>query len=335
MQEPIDYSVRPERANKARAKRRITTGSIGQLVLSSSEKAERICAMGFSPSNAKTALKVCDGEFDQAVEWLLDRPGSSKDEAITLTKEPGILSQVAPMDVKRNKKSSVRSPPKELARELLHVEIPARNSPTKLHPEKKSNQGGVHETIEAGVGQESGKPEPLTAHVERTESSEKTKVAEPKTKSRKTADVEENKDATTSNAPLSTVGEKKRSRGRPHRTEKPAESLAPPHEDALTEEGTCEGPVLQAQEGHENQEPRPRELGTTASTGANRSVNTSPEIAIDAAAASETATKEPKAPRPNKVIGGSVPPSGISKVPLRVGLSKRTKIAPLLRIIRK
>jgi len=56
-EEPIDYSIRPEKAARLRAKRNKTSGeSTGRVISPSSEKLERICIMGFSPSRAMKAL---------------------------------------------------------------------------------------------------------------------------------------------------------------------------------------------------------------------------------------------------------------------------------------
>lgn len=75
LDEPVDYSIDPEKTAKSRSKRRRTVdASFDQSALTQAEKIESMKSMGFSPSQAKTALKQSKGSIDAAVEWLLNNP---------------------------------------------------------------------------------------------------------------------------------------------------------------------------------------------------------------------------------------------------------------------
>ncbi|KAF2496341.1 hypothetical protein BU16DRAFT_617788 [Lophium mytilinum] len=353
LEDPIDFSVRPEKAKKSRSKRNNTTGSIGHLVLSSSEKAERICAMGFSPSNAKQALKACDNRFDQAVEWLLNRPGSSKgqhDTAVTAQQDPSLVIAVELEEKRKPNVAELQSPTKGQVRELLHVAIPAVRSPLRRktdeseecieHNTRVQDHGDINNVITTKVLPEGKTLGPNTMHHEQLEKPKDVTTDGPRTKRRKTTALEEAGDTIPTSVPLHSPGEKKRGRGRPRRAEKEVETLIAPHEEARmsVDESVSTEAVHQVHDKCETREgiPRGTEMTSVYAIGTTLPPNTPPDTTIDGTTSNSSVPKpETKSQKPKKGTGGSLSPSGKSKVPLRVGLSKRARIAPLLRVMRK
>ncbi|KAF2813443.1 uncharacterized protein BDZ99DRAFT_460680 [Mytilinidion resinicola] len=353
LEEPIDFSVRPEKAMKSRSKRNNTTGSIGHLVLSSSEKAERICAMGFSPSNAKQALKACDNKFDQAVEWLLSRPGSSKGQHDAPTAAHPDSSRVITEEVTEGRILNVahdQSPLKRQVWEMLHVAIPTVKSPHGRktenceggteHKKGAQDHGDVNDLISAKLPHEAKASESSPMNLKHSVRPEDVTTDERRTKRRKTAVLEETRDTITAGVPLHSAGEKKRGRGRPRRSEKEAETSIALHGEASMSVGESDstGYVVQVQDECKKREGPPKETENTSNFAIETVLppNTPPEIATDGTTSTGSAGKiETKLQKPRRGTSGSLSPSGKSKVPLRVGLSKRARIAPLLRVMRK
>lgn len=80
--ESIDYSVRPEKAKQA-SKRRKTTGAVGVTKrVTTPEKVQQICDMGFTPSTTKRALGRNDYDVTRTIEWLVTN-GVGEDEIAT------------------------------------------------------------------------------------------------------------------------------------------------------------------------------------------------------------------------------------------------------------
>ncbi|KAF2093112.1 hypothetical protein NA57DRAFT_81792 [Rhizodiscina lignyota] len=96
----IDYSKVPERAARARAKRRKTVdpAAMGEVSTESPNKAkvDMVSSMGFTPARAKKALQESNGSMEAAVESLITGPKTrSKDEASKLTVDLQDESEIA------------------------------------------------------------------------------------------------------------------------------------------------------------------------------------------------------------------------------------------------
>lgn len=83
--EPVDYSIRPEKAAKG-AKRRNATSSAATTRSASAndsigtpQKVKQICDMGFTPTSTGQALKRNHGDVIQTIEWLVNN-GMGEDE---------------------------------------------------------------------------------------------------------------------------------------------------------------------------------------------------------------------------------------------------------------
>jgi hypothetical protein len=82
---PIDYSIRPEKAAKNAKRRKTTTVAAAtrstQAVdtTATPEKVRRICDMGFTPTSTGRALKHHNGDVTQTIDWLINN-GMGEDE---------------------------------------------------------------------------------------------------------------------------------------------------------------------------------------------------------------------------------------------------------------
>jgi hypothetical protein len=83
--EAVDYSIRPERAAKVTKRRKTTTVAVAtrstQVVdlTPTPEKVRQICDMGFTPTSTERALRHHKGDVTQTVDWLISN-GMGEDE---------------------------------------------------------------------------------------------------------------------------------------------------------------------------------------------------------------------------------------------------------------
>ncbi|KAF2866827.1 hypothetical protein BDV95DRAFT_611497 [Massariosphaeria phaeospora] len=80
-EENVDYSVRPEKAAKKGTKRRSKTVGAPKASseVSTPQKVQQICDMGFTPSTTEIALKENNGDINSTVNWLVAN-GAAEDE---------------------------------------------------------------------------------------------------------------------------------------------------------------------------------------------------------------------------------------------------------------
>jgi hypothetical protein len=83
-EEPVDYSVRPESLAKRKSRRTKTTGDDEETNESAPftpRKIQQICDMGFTPSTTQRALKNHNGNVHQTLDWLITNgPLGERDE---------------------------------------------------------------------------------------------------------------------------------------------------------------------------------------------------------------------------------------------------------------
>jgi hypothetical protein len=70
-EQPIDYSLKPEKAKKVSRRRKTTTAVDDTSGITTPQKVQQICDMGFTPSTTGAALKRNNGDVTQTVNWLL------------------------------------------------------------------------------------------------------------------------------------------------------------------------------------------------------------------------------------------------------------------------
>lgn len=349
-EEPIDYSIRPEKAARLRAKRNKTSGeSIGRVISSSSEKLERICIMGFSPSRAMKALDEANGSFDAAIEWLCSQPAN---------RTPGRVLRTV------SKESSPRKSSGELLEKNItdtnnaDVEIPAISNPSakmiqaprqmttesELELNSEDLNGNLMKTTiprnnRTGSNQLQNHPVQLI---------DKAESVVHQSKRRKTTQLEDINKTTSVVHQSPGPPKEKRGRGRPRLNPKPSEPTVDAHENVGVAQNNFQ-PQQNISTNVLQKNGASRILGSPSSRDkaisvvtdeAQASINTPPESpkkrssstlkpTVSATRGVQTSPKAKEASSP------AHSPLSKGKVPFRVGLSKRARIAPLLRIVKK
>ena len=388
-EEPIDYSIRPEKAAKLRAKRNKTSGeSIGRVISSHSEKLERICIMGFSPSRAMKALEEANGSFNEAIEWLCSQPanrtqgrvlrtvskesspqksfGELLEKNITDTNNTADRNSVRPSSQEQRLPSneaqmiikSLQKSPKANSRGFLHVEIPAISNPS-----AKMIQGPRQMTTESELELNS---EDLNGNLMKTtiprnnrtgsnqlqnhpvQLIDKVGSVVHQSKRRKTTQLEDINKTTSVVHQSPGPPKEKRGRGRPRLNPRPSEPTVDAHENVGVAQNNFQPQQnISADVLQENgasrilDSPSSRDKAIFIVTDeAQTSINTPPESpkkrssstlkpTVSATMGVQTSPKAKEASSP------AHSPLSKGKVPFRVGLSKRARIAPLLRIVKK
>ncbi|OCK86459.1 hypothetical protein K432DRAFT_438546 [Lepidopterella palustris CBS 459.81] len=382
--EPIDYSIRPERAARVRAKRSNTVGgSIGRLVPSSSEKIVRICAMGFSSSQARHALEANGGDLELAGNWLLNNitPASQDiaSDAITVPKQDEHAIEKGDEHNLANEGSCRNSPESEeavidqtnLAAEsakpshtdksyqLLQEEIPVVSDSTVKTAEILTkmfieDDGNAKSTESPKITS----PDPAMPTITQTKVSQvvnkqcgQFKDADPpvpKSKRRRTTHFEGLVETADVELELSSEAPKKRGRGRPRLRPKTPEEIVDVHNDeeeipdAQPELDAHGSALLEVKSNAKQPDIQPfKANGVSTVSGQEQCPpNTLLELGkkISSSPENTTVSNQSMMHTPQKPRTAPIPvhsPINKSKVPLRVGLSKRAKIAPLLRIVKK
>ncbi|KAF2182166.1 hypothetical protein K469DRAFT_752256 [Zopfia rhizophila CBS 207.26] len=350
----VDYSIRPERATKKRAKRNKTTGGVDDPVVNSTpRKVQQICEMGFTPTTTQRALKENDGDINKTVDWLCTKPTEPAKPASTVFNAKG----------SPRKSSDNPSVPASQAEEPDKAETPSRGrgrrvsfSGSKVSPQEenyKDKSGEIiaemHPTAEAMASQvedqqtksTSQRIDPLPAMASKKPRRRKTTLDQPEP-------ILEGL-VIAPDAPK----EKRRGRGRPRKepnSPKSGEAMAEDHHvlpDLVparkgSEDVTKEEQVKVLQESQSNaksfisglSEPNMVERQTKMMTPQPQSelpVSTLPGSQKLSPATESMGTPE-KQQRPTRDAHS---PLNKGKVPFRVGLSKRARIAPLLRVVKK
>lgn len=299
--------------------------------LSTPERVRQICEMGFTPSTSATAMRINNGDVTQTVNWLITN-GAADDELVPQTAQISRAVKDQPTDfidtVKRDGDSNLdgddASPTKF---DMSHAAAETATSVNNLRSPSK-----VQVVI------------PAKSPIPATETSQK---------------PHKRKMATT--APTSTKQpkvalqvEKKRSRGRPKKAAKASspENVIPESEAQYAAKheqgtGTSSHPVNSTARSALGQKqadmdtantttPKlrrdPEGIGKRGATGSTISARVTPEPGNFP----DRPEVEPITPeRVKKPAFHERPASSKAKVPHRVGLSKRARIAPLLRTVKK
>lgn len=311
---------------------------------STPQKVQQICAMGFTPHSTERALNKNNGDVTSTIDWLITN-GNDEDE-------------LAP-DFRLSKPQQQQQPPsidpvalQDIMRGLSEYQKDENNAvaPTAegIVLDDVPNESQIQEDIHAG---ETDLPAAVST-------SPKVQVVIP-TKSPKTDALENNANSgkkgkrkrvasgsieitqvPTEASPLPAKPEKKKGRGRPKKTVQTADIMeipeAPEPQDTKAEtKDPVQEPMLQ--------EIEPNQLaGTEVQNDLNNVKERSQEnVKPDTDSRESTPSTKPKVEvahtstpdKPTKTASRS--PKSKEKVPYRVGLSKRARIAPLLRIMKK
>lgn len=349
-QESIDYSVRPEKATTVNRRRKSTpaTTSVANL-LSTPDRIQQIRDMGFTPSTSAKALKENNGDVTQSVDWLITNRVAD-DELVSHTSQMSrddhkqrvpnvgingydsdftagkpLDSLVLPMDLGTGSVITTTN----VATAAMNDAFPAvdHKSPAKVQvviPAKSPNVA------------------PETAAAPEV----------PRKKAKRTNTTLDQSEATTTNDAVTEAKvEKKRGRGRPKKAAKIVSSTEPVHEE---EAERPRGQVRDTPLSSVNGNARPVSVQQRAVEDA-EITNTSKAVQASSSAmvttkhgvATSGSTPEPQElpdrpevepitpERIKKSASREQPSTNKPKVSYRVGLSKRTRIAPLLRVIKK
>jgi hypothetical protein len=353
LEHPVDYSIRPEKAGKRQSRRSKTTDGAGngspQLT---PQKLQQLYDMGFTPNTTQQALKENSNNVDQTIDWLL--ANGAHDDELAPPRASKSKSKVKNSTTKENithqavgpSKEDAQSPPKKKRRVSFSL---SANLDTVYDDASKETH-----TLDAILPENSPKAQetkspkvqvviPMSrTNQNRTEVKEQTKtnisqkpdlIDAPgrKPKRRKTTlDQPEPIEEHAATLPTLTK-EKKRGRGRPRKEAIPSissETICKEDEEEPQNE-----PVLQQMEPKatpcaETSIPK----DSTKPTNATTSHITEPRASTPPSKTTPAARTPEKLP---KTATGNHSPLSKGKVPYRVGLSKRARIAPLLRVMKK
>jgi hypothetical protein len=351
VEHPIDYSVKPEKAKRI-SKRRKTSGAVGDSnAVTTPQKVQQICDMGFTPSTTTAALKRNNGDVSRSIDWLVtnnighdELAPRSPLKTKSTPKQTGEMPAVDPetiQNIMRNlnnyRRDDTPAPQTAIQTTVANNNtIPSERlddaaaSLTTLLP---SDAALITSPTEVRVLIPQRTPRTTSAHA-----SDSIAVSTKRPKRRKTTlDQPESEPMTESSVVPEVVPEKKKSRGRSKKAANTVTSTKPTsgmREQSVFVEQPDE--VLQAIEpnmafGKANMTLQSSTDGAEVLEQAepNSTAQASdPMSKISLAAASETPEKSTKPTNASPSITKG-------KVPYRVGLSKRARIAPLLRIMKK
>lgn len=359
--EPIDFSAVPEKAAKKKLKRAKTAdSSAGPVQSPSSKNIQAMGEMGFTPNCARQALTESNGNLEEAIDGLLNRSISDtspiRREQLEKSKEQ--TSNGKSVDEATLPNSGATDLEKQTRRELVAVEIPQMDPPVLQRRDAQYATSETYVTAQEGIVSRERSVD-ITEQTMTTSS----KGISKKGKKRKAAlhEVdhahapvhEVSSDLVTSHEMASDVvgesiadaalpeprTERKRGRGRLRKAtkdidaEEPEEILPIPLDQPNQEE---EAEILH--------EPL-KEIDTNAKISSDTgSASSSKEDLKSTASPAESepsphlqSENAPEATRPTSTSKSSAsqPPVTKGKAPYRVGLSRKARIAPLLKIVKK
>lgn len=348
-EEPIDYSVRPEKAAKLSKRRRTTADMRAANAITTPEKVRQICDMGFTPSTTARALRRNNGDIIQTVDWLVTNnighdelaPQSppkpmpkpreeGEPEVVDVQTVQGImrnLDEYRRDDCETAEHGQAAGPDADSSTtDLIDVNTVAETS----NPNKRSetDQNMSPTKVQVVIPKKSPKAAVARAEDAINVSSKKSK------RKRITLDQTESESFSLLVPVPAPVNEKKRGRGRPKKTPTTSDAIGPivPREQE-EKEGQPSGSLQPIEQKLATEkidpssditpdEPQPVEPVISQDTE-----RVKVPTKLDPAPTSETPEKSAKPITPSSMTKG--------KVPYRVGLSKRARIAPLLRTLKK
>lgn len=340
-QQPVAH-VTTSRRSKGSKRRKTTCTTDDTISLTTPQKVELICDMGFSPSTTSRALEQNDGEVARTVDWLItnnlgedelashhtskrkrpsrkDNPGQVGDVEAT----PG-LTYAQREDHRSATRSMLKSPNEGVAKGAAEVQKGVNGDVPATSPEEHLKTPKVQVVIpkKSPYAIDGGKSEIRENTLERLEmGSTATDAPGLELSSTKPASIEG-------------VREKKRSRGRPKKTVATVPAAVVSEDLGQKLHDTDDGEQHQLTELNSvisNEHSAPS-LDLTAPNREQQEVleeevvpEGKPKLAITTTGRQDIPTKH----------SSNSPSSKNGKVPHRVGLSRRARIAPLLRVVKK
>lgn len=348
-QELVDYSVRPEKATKE-SKRRKTTpaaptrASKAPEMLTTPDKIRQICDMGFTPTSTGRALEQNSGDVMSSVDWLISN-GMGEDELAhnTPKEKSGSKSGVTDRSISHNHESTkpqagtVKAPPAIGTAKTHEVDV-ANDFSTKS--KINMEEADCHlDTVILPDGVQLKSPKVQVVINSKSPDSKSPPKFEPqsvstkKAKRRKTTlDVPEQDTLLETPAVPAKVVEKKKGRGRPKKTANDVPS-AETAQDVISQ--TLEKPRQDSREVLQAVEPNAGIVSGNEDVHVEPTTTNYHEPLVPAATKKSLPSSVPRTPDPTTEIASNSPATTKGKASYRVGLSKRARIAPLLRTLKK
>ncbi|KAF9740844.1 hypothetical protein PMIN06_004744 [Paraphaeosphaeria minitans] len=338
MEGSIDYSQRPERVAK-KTRRTRTTGEVDTTSTATTpEKVRQICDMGFTPLTTKKALRQHNGDVTHTIDWLIANGLPTEDKTVSVkpskSKNTKISKRVEdthhdPTDMHHGQsaKGPVLLPSAAIDPSTTAIDEDALNSASTTSITKSPTVVRVVIPM---------KPTAPSKHVENQSIAPTGSDHVDDEKTAKHQKISDRLELQSEEQVISgKEPPKKKKRGRPIKETKTIESIAEEPEAKTSKHDTA---VISQNEqlGNCTQKLDEPEIGV-------RKESVSDERQLSGANATnmdanfDHITSEPQPPPQKKVKQTTESPSSIGKgkTPYRVGLSKRARIAPLLRIVKK
>ncbi|KAL2675775.1 hypothetical protein IWX47DRAFT_847754 [Phyllosticta citricarpa] len=370
VEEPTDYYVTPEKAAKQRATRRKTedASTIGRLKLSVAEKRQRMAEMGFSPTSSTRALKDNGNDLDRAIGALStedqvqatgiafeeeikdmakdyvaaksengqleETPRAEKGAVVAIENRPSSTVLDSPDTNTTQTKRKRGRPPKARPSSVRENATEGAQGANVMH-KARGSQDGLKSDDHASMmllepDEDRQNASPLKRHPSPTVNPTPPGSARPVMTTAESNKLEE-RAAQIPEAQESLP--KKRGRGRPRKHQSPEPTTAARHEATNSDmQATRGAEVSQGSESEEGRKETP-EHGSIREAPVSTPLNvTSPESRSALQTAIANAPQTPDMASAKKLNRS---PAGKGKVPYRVGLSRRARIAPLLKIVKK
>ncbi|CAG5156678.1 uncharacterized protein ALTATR162_LOCUS4475 [Alternaria atra] len=344
-EQPIDYSVRPEKAKKV-SRRRQTTAAVDANKITTPEKVRQICDMGFTPSTTSGALERHNGDVIHAIDWLVTNnvghdelapPSPAKVKpAMNKSNDSPAMDSETMQDIMRNLNEYRRDDTQVSEQEVVHVAV--ANDTTM--------QSDAVEDITKPLATELRSPTKVQVVISKKspvavskQTPSSVAASNKKAKRRKTTlDQPESEPIEADDAVSEAVPAKKKARGRPKKTA-PAVPPKDPNPELLeqTAEVKQHEEVAQIVEPESipekaKQDSKLAPVETKQAQSSDITVSTTASHSNPPSKSSPATTSETPEPKTKPITAS---PLNTGKVPYRVGLSKRARIAPLLRIVKK
>jgi hypothetical protein len=350
--QPIDYSIRPEKANRVSKRRRTASAVVDTETITTPQKIRQICDMGFTPSSTKVALKQNNGDVTQTVDWLVSNGGDdelapqdtpktkimSKENKKIPMMDPETLQNVM-QNLEEYRRDDVEAQQNDIQTTVTNSTTnppeATNNTPKSLPTDKCTSATPI--TSPAKVEVVIHKRTPKTTSVEVPGPLD---TSSKQLKRRKTAlDPPQSEPVIETPAVPEVVSAKKRGRGRPKKAAVSAASTEPAQEaPELSNEQHSNGVFETIESNVVSGKGRATSEGIAGPSKEVHSVepkNCETEVPMPNPPAKEKpqSTDSQTPEKPTKPASDS--PLNKGKVPYRVGLSKRARIAPLLRTLKK
>ncbi|KAI4941545.1 hypothetical protein J4E91_010721 [Alternaria rosae] len=342
-EQPIDYSVRPEKAKRV-SKRRQTTATADASNPTTPEKVQQICDMGFTPSTTSGALKQNNGDVIQTIDWLVSNNVGHDELAppspprikpvMNKSNETPAMDSEAIQDIMRSLDQYQRDDTQAVAQDVVHVAVANDAVLAESTDLTETPLSDLRSPTKVQVVIPKKSPTAVSKQPPGSVTDSNKKAKRKKTTSKQA----ESEPAETGSVVPEIAPVKKKARGRPKKVAPVAPPVEPdpePLERAVEVEHQDE--VVQTIEPgsireHTQQDSKITRKETDGGrspdvTDASTATHSKPPAKPSPAAAAETPER--------RIKPTTASPANTGKVPYRVGLSKRARIAPLLRIVKK